>query len=119
MPITAKRLSGPNQVSTSFVSQYQVPANTKTIVKQIILTNITATAKTATVRLKPMNVAEANTHDILSNINLAANETVTFACSIVLDNNGSANSNTTSDTLVAYASANASVNITIVGIEET
>ena len=119
MPIIAKRLSGPNQLSNTFVSQYQVPTSTKTIVKQIILTNITATAKTATVRLKPRNVAEANTHDILSNINLAANETVTFACSIVLDNDGGANSNTTSDTLVAYASANASVNITIVGIEET
>jgi hypothetical protein len=119
MPIIAKRLSGPNQISTSFVSQYQVPTNTKTIVKQIILTNITAYTHTATVRLKPMNVTEANTHDILSNISLAANETVTFACSIILDNNGSANSNTNSDTLVAFASANASVNITIVGIEET
>lgn len=118
MAIIAKRLSGPTQLSNAFVSQYQVPTSTKTIVKQIILTNITATAKTATVRLKPMNVIEANTHDILSNINIAANETVTFACSIVLDNNGSTNSNINSDMLVAYASSNASVNITIVGIEE-
>lgn len=118
MAITAKRLAGPTQLSNTFVAQYTVPVSTTTIVKQIILTNTTATAKTATVRLKPLNVVEANTHDILSNIALAANETVTFACSIVLTNNGGAASNTTSDVLVAYANANTSVNLTVVGIEE-
>jgi hypothetical protein len=118
MAITAKRLSGPAQLSNTFVAQYTVPQSTTTIIKQIILTNITATAKTATVRLKPLNVVEANTHDILSNITLAANETVTFACSLVLRNDGGAASNTTSDVLVAFANANTSVNLTVVGIEE-
>jgi len=118
MAITAKRLSGPAQLSNTFVAQYTVPQSTTTIIKQIILTNITATAKTATVRLKPLNVVEANTHDILSNITLAANETVTFACSLVLRNDGGVASNTTSDVLVAFANANTSVNLTVVGIEE-
>lgn len=119
MPITQKRLSGPAQITTVSAVQYTVPANTTTIVKQILITNTTASAKTVTIRLKPLNVAEANTHDILSAITVNANETISFACSMVLINNGTPASNTTSDQLTALCSANSSVNVTIFGIEES
>jgi hypothetical protein len=119
MAFDVKRLVGPSQLSTSFSTEYTVPLDTTTVVKQIILTNISGSAKTATVRLKPMNVAEANTHEILSNISVGANETVAFSCSIVLENNGSTANSTNSDQLTCYASSNSSVNITIVGTEES
>lgn len=119
MPVTPKRLSGPTQLTASSVAQYTVPQSTTTIVKQIIVTNTTASAKTVTVRLKPANVAEAATHDILSAMNVAANETVTFNCSLVLNNNGSTSNSTNSDQITALASAATSVNLTVVGIEET
>lgn len=118
MALYAKRLSGPSQISTTFTAVYTVPANTTTVIKQIILTNTTASSKTASVRIKPLGIAEANTHEVLSNISLAANETLSFACSLVLTNNGSAASATNSDQITVYASANASVNLTIVGTEE-
>jgi len=68
MAITQKRLAGPSQLTASTAVYYTVPLSTTTIVKQIILTNTTSSAKTATVRLKPANVSEASTHDILSAI---------------------------------------------------
>lgn len=123
MPVTQKRLfvtgtPSPVQLTTSSAVQYTVPQNTTTIVKQIVLTNTTGASRTATVRLKPMGVTEASTHDILSAVTLAANETLAFNCSLVLNNNGSAASATNSDQITAFASANSSVNITINGIEE-
>ena len=79
MPLTAKNLSnGPTQISTTFTAVYTVPLSTTTIVKQIILTNTTASSKTASIRIKPKGVTEANTHEILSNVALAANETLAF-----------------------------------------
>ena len=124
MAITQKRLyvSGspsPQQLTASSVAYYTVPQNVTTIVKQIILTNTTGTAKTATVRLKPLGVSEAATHDILSAVTLAANETLAFNCSLVLNNNGSAASATNSDQITAFASSTSSVNITINGVEES
>ena len=86
--------------------------------KQIILTNTTGSAKTVTVRLKPANVSEASTHDILSAVTLAANETMSFNCSMVLNNNGSTSNSTNSDQLTALCSSSTSVNISVFGIEE-
>ena len=118
MTLTQKRLSGPSQITTVSAVQYTVPANTTTIVKQIIVTNTTASAKTVTIRLKPLNIAEANTHDIFSNVSVNANETISFACSMVLINDGGAASNTTSDQITALCSANSAINLTIFGVEE-
>jgi len=114
-----KRLVGPSQLTASTTDYYTVPQYTTALVKQIILTNTTASAKTVTVRLKPLGVAEANTHDVISSMNVAANETIVFDCDIVLVNNGSAASATNSDQITAFCSSATSVNITVVGIEET
>lgn len=119
MTLTQKRLSGPSQITTVSAVQYTVPANTTTIVKQILITNTTSSAKTVTIRLKPLNIAEANTHDILSNVTVNANETMSFSCSMVLINNGGAASNTTSDQITALCSSNTSINVTIFGVEES
>ena len=119
MAITQKRLCGPSMLTASTATYYTVPSSTTTIVKQILITNTTASSKTATIRLKPLNVAEANTHDILSNITVNANETLAFNCSMVLINNGNAASNTTSDQITFLCSANTALNVTIFGIEES
>lgn len=119
MTFTQKRLSGPAQLTTVSSQQYIVPANTTTIVKQILITNTTASSKTVSIRLVPLNVAEANTHDIFSNVTIAANETLSFGCSLVLINNGGASNTTNSDSIKALASANTAINLTIFGIEET
>lgn len=119
MAVTQKRLAGPSQLTASSAVYYTTPQSTTTIVKQIILTNTTASAKTVTVRLKPLNVTEAATHDIMSAMTIAANETIAFNCSLVLTNNGSTANATNSDQLTALCSSATSVNMTVVGIEET
>lgn len=119
MPIIQKRLGGPAQLTASTAVYYTVPLSTVTIVKQVIVTNTTSSAKTITVRLKPMNVAEASTHDIISAMTVAANETMAFNCSLVMNNNGSTANATNSDQLTAFCSTATAVNITVLGIEET
>jgi hypothetical protein len=119
MAIIQKRLSGPTQITTANTVAYTTPLSTTTVVKQIIMTNTTASGKTVTVRLKPANIAESNTHDILSSFSIAGNETISFACSIVLTNNGSTANATNSDQLVAFASSNTAINFTVVGLEES
>lgn len=119
MAVTQKRLAGPSQLTASSAVYYTTPQSTTTIVKQIVLTNTTASAKTVTVRLKPLNVTEASTHDIMSAMTIAANETIAFNCSLVLTNNGSTANATNSDQLTALCSSATSVNMTVVGIEET
>jgi hypothetical protein len=119
MAVIQKRLAGPTQISTVTAVAYTVPLNTTTIVKQILITNTTASARTATIRLKPLNVAETNTHDILSNVTINANETLSFNCSMVLINNGSTANSTNSDQITFLCSANSALNVTIFGVEES
>jgi hypothetical protein len=52
-------------------------------------------------------------------MSLAANETMSFNCSLVLNNNGSTANATNSDQLAALCSSATSVNMTVVGIEES
>jgi hypothetical protein len=118
MAVTQKRLAGPAQLTLTTAVYYTTPINTTTIVKQIILTNTTSSSRTVTVRLKPLNVAEAATHDIISGMTINANETMAFNCSLVLNNNGSTANATNSDQLTALCTTASAVNITIVGIEE-
>lgn len=118
MAINQKRLSGPTQLTTSNTVQYTTPLSTTTILKQIVMCNTTASAKTVTIRLKPAGVSESNTQDFMSSFNINANETISFGCSIVLTNNGNTANATNSDQIVAFTSANSAVNIMLMGLEE-
>lgn len=119
MALTQKRLAGPTQLTTTTTTVlYTTPLSTTCIIKQIILCNTTASAVTVTLVLKPLNVAQATSHNITSALSLAANETVLLSTNIVLNNNGTAASATTSDQIIGYASANTAVNIILTGIEE-
>jgi hypothetical protein len=116
MAITQKRLGGPSMLTASTAAYYTVPSGTTTIVKQIILTNTTASAKTVTVRLLPSGVNETATPnwvDIISAMTLSANETMAFNCSMVMNYTGGAG-----DEIKALASAAGAVNMAIFGIEE-
>lgn len=110
MAMAQKRLGGPAQLGTSTATLYTVPSATTTIVKQILLTNTTGSAKTATIRIVPSGATEGSQHDILSAISMAANETVSFNCSVVM---------TAGDKIAGLGSAATSVNYLISGVEET
>lgn len=109
MALTQKRLIGPAVLSNTTTDQYTVPSNTTTVFKQIIFANKTASAVTVTLRLIPTGESESNTHDIFSAVTINANETMSFACSLVM---------ITGDKIKSFASANSAVNITASGYEE-
>jgi hypothetical protein len=119
MAVLQKRLAGPSTITTSSEVLYTVPIGVTTIVKQVVMTNRTSSSKTVTVRLKPRGETETSSHDFLSSFSLAAYETISFESSIVLTNNGLTANAANSDQLTAFASANSSVNVIIVGVEES
>jgi hypothetical protein len=120
MALTQKRLVGPTQLTTTTSTVlYTTPLDTTAIAKQIILCNTTGSAVTVTLVLKPLNVAQASSQNFLTSLSLAANETLTMATSLVLNNNGSTANATNSDQIIGSASSNAAVNIIITGIEES
>lgn len=114
MTLTQKRLSGPSQLTTVSSNAYTVSSGVTTVVKQIILTNTTASAKTATVRLVNSGGTDDSTKDILSNTTIAANETIVFNCSMVMTYSAGAG-----DRITALVSANSAINMAIFGIEES
>lgn len=110
MSLIQKRIIGPSELTTSTSTLYTTPASTTTIVKEILFSNKTGSARTVTLRLVPDGASESNVHDIFSDININANETLSFACSIVLN---------TGDLIKSFASANTAVNIIANGYEES
>lgn len=119
MALTQKRLVGPTQLTTTTSTVlYTVPQNKTTIVKQIVLCNTTASAVTVTMVLKPLNVAQASSQNFFNTLSIAANETLTFQTSMVLDNNGSEATAANSDQIIGSASSNSAVNVFVYGLEE-
>lgn len=110
MALTQTRLIGPSELASSTGVFYTTPSSTVTIVKEFLFANKTASARTVTLRLVPSGESESNIHDIFSSININANETLSFACSIVLN---------TGDKIASFASADSAVNIVANGYEES
>lgn len=81
MARTAKRLSGPTQLTTSAVTQYTVPASTKTVIRHIHFENGTASAATVTVSLGA-DAAATRLYDAFS---IGANQTHDFYTFVVID----------------------------------
>jgi hypothetical protein len=104
MSFTEKRLCNPTQLTTSGQTLYTVPASKTSIIKQIVVTNVTGSV--ATFSLYIGSVATSNA--LFSATSVAANDTVIINLSQVLTQN---------EILTALASANSALNITISGIE--
>ena len=117
MAFQQSRVSGPAALATTANSttapgsaSYTVPASTTTIVKQIMLSNITASARTVTVWVLPASATIGNGHILFHALTQSANETTILNLSLVM---------ITGDAIFARADAGSSVNMTVSGIEES
>ena len=112
MALTATRLADPVTLGTSSAVIYTVPSPSDRvgIVKQIILTNYTATARTVDVWMAPTSESATDVNLIFKSLSLAAYETTLLNMSLVM-NYG--------DAIHALASAATAINITISGVEVT
>jgi hypothetical protein len=104
MSFTEKRLCNPTQLTTSGQTLYTVPASKTSIIKQIVVTNVTGSAATFSLYIG----SAATPNALFSATSVAANDTVIINLSQVLTQN---------EILTALASANSTLNITISGIE--
>jgi len=111
MAITQKRLAGPARLSvTADTVIYTTPSSTTTILKQITICNTDSTVRTAKLSLLPTGESIGGQHTIISDISLAAGETVTLATSYVM---------VAGDIISGSASTATVVNIMLNGIEES
>lgn len=104
MSFTEKRLCNPTQLTTSGQTLYTVPSSKTAIIKQIVVTNVTASAVTFS-----LYIGSAATPNALFNAtSVAANDTIIVNLSQVLNQ---------FESLTALASTNLALNITISGVE--
>jgi len=110
MPANTPKQFSSSQLAAASGLLYTVPAATTSLVKEIILVNTTAGALTATIRVIPSGGADTVVNDILTAVALAANETMIFELSTVME---------TGATLRGLASAATSINCKVSGYEVT
>lgn len=99
MAVTAKRLYK-GTAGTSATTAYTVPASTTTIVKNIVLTNKTASAATATITIAGI--------EVINNYSVAANDTVVIDLSLVMS---------ATETITVLAGTASAINVYISGVE--
>jgi hypothetical protein len=76
--VVAKALVDPLQLTTSDVTQYTAPANTRTIIDKMTATNTTGAAATITVNLVKAAGSVATTNVVISAQSIAAG--TTYVC---------------------------------------
>jgi hypothetical protein len=107
MAYTPKRLYI-GQPGTAISTLYTVPASTKTIVKNITLTNTTASDATVTVNFVPSGGIAGVANRIISTHTVTANNTTIIDLSAVLE---------TGDTIQALQGTANAVTVYISGVE--
>lgn len=104
MPFAERRLTNPTTLSTVASTVYTVPSQYTTIVKQVVVTNTTASPASFNLYIGSATSANA----IFSNTTISANDSLIINLSQVLSS---------LEILTASANANSAVNMTISGVE--
>ena len=106
---TPKRFSGPVQLTTSTSTSYYTPATGATgVIKEIILSNPTATPVAASVYLVPTGGTVGNSTTLVPGVTITGNSFITIPMSQVV-NNG--------ENIYASAVSGSSITLTISGLE--
>lgn len=107
MAFTPLRLAAA-QLTTSAATYYTAPVDTKAIVKQIILSNTTGTAATASISLVASGGTASASNRIVEQISVPANGVVMLDLSQVLE---------AGDFLAALAGTASAINMRVSGME--
>lgn len=103
------RLAALTQLTTSAATVYTVTApKTKGVIKQILVSNTSASTATVTLHIVPALGAASAANKIIPEVSLAANSVITFDVTQVME---------VGETLRALASAATSVNLIVSGYE--
>lgn len=95
MPTNYKVLGQSNPAATTLTTLYTVPAATETVVSSIIVANLTSTAATFRIAVRPNGAAIANSQYIAYDITVGASDSTALTLGLTLD---------AADVLSVYAS---------------
>jgi glucose-6-phosphate dehydrogenase assembly protein OpcA len=95
MATAYKVLGQSNPAATTLTTLYTVPSATSTVVSTITVANITSTAATYRIAVRPAGASIANQHYVIYDGNLDGNTTTTLTLGITL---------ATTDVISVYAS---------------
>jgi hypothetical protein len=96
MAVTYKVLGQSAPSATTNTSLYVVPSSTSTIISTLTVCNRDTSAGTFRIAIRPAGATIANSHYIVYDSSIAANDTVTFTLGITL---------ATTDVITVYASS--------------
>lgn len=85
MATTYKVLGQSNPAATTLTTLYTVPSATETVVSTITVANISASAITYRIAIRPNGASIANSQYLVYDATLGANSTVAYTLGITLD----------------------------------
>jgi len=95
MPTNYKVLGQSNPAATTLTTLYTVPASTQAVVSSISIANLTATAATFRIAIRPAGAAITNAHYLGYDITVGASDTTIITVGVTMN---------TTDVLSVYAS---------------
>ena len=107
MPTTYKVLGQSNPAATTATTLYTVPSATEAVVSTIVIANLTSTAATFRIAIRPNGAALANSQYIAYDITVGASDSTALTLGITLD---------AADVITVYAST-ANLTFTAFGSE--
>jgi glucose-6-phosphate dehydrogenase assembly protein OpcA len=107
MPTTYKVLGQSNPSATTATTLYTVPSATEAVVSTIVIANLTATAATFRIAIRPNGATLANSQYIAYDITVGASDSTALTLGITLD---------ATDIITVYAST-ANLTFTAFGSE--
>jgi glucose-6-phosphate dehydrogenase assembly protein OpcA len=85
MPTTYKVLGQSNPAATTATTLYTVPAATEAVVSTIVIANLTATAATFRIAIRPNGATLANSQYIAYDITVGASDSTALTLGITID----------------------------------
>jgi hypothetical protein len=107
MPTTYKVLGQSNPSATTATTLYTVPASTQAVISTIVIANLTASAATFRISVRPAGGAQTNAMYIAYDITVGASDSTALTLGVTMN---------TTDVLTVYAST-ANVAFTAFGSE--
>jgi hypothetical protein len=95
MPTVYKVLGQSNPSATTATTLYTVPASTSTVVSTVSVANLTGTAATFRIAIRPGGATLANQHYLAYDVTVAASDTTVMTLGVTL---------ATTDVITVYAS---------------
>ena len=107
MPTTYKVLGQSNPAATTATTLYTVPSATQAVISTIVIANLTATAATFRIAVRPAGATLANSQYIAYDITVGASDSTALTLGVTMN---------TTDVLTVYAST-ANLTFTAFGSE--